>query len=132
MKLQSDNTPMENMIERGGTPSRTLKLERNYLQSGVYVLHGEKDNVVPTAIAREMRERLGKFHNDFTYYEYPDGTHWYGNHSVDWPPIFDFFKQRTIKKDKEVKKLEFFTGSPGVSAKIAFYNDTSTEKNLLK
>ncbi len=120
MKLQSVNTPLENIIERAGTPSRTLKLERNYLQSGVYVLHGEVDNVVPTAIARQMRERLGKFHNDFTYYEYPDGTHWYGNHSVDWPPIFDFFKQRNIKKDTAVKKLEFFTGSPGVSAKSHF------------
>ncbi|MDY7395704.1 prolyl oligopeptidase family serine peptidase [Aureibaculum sp. 2210JD6-5] len=128
MKLQSVNTPMENIIERAGTPSRTLKLERNYLQSGVYVLHGEKDNVVPTSIAREMRERLGKFHNDFTYYEYPDGTHWYGNHSVDWPPIFDFFKQRTITKDKDVKNLEFFTGSPGVSAKSHFITIHQQEK----
>ena len=92
------------------------------------MLHGEKDNVVPTAIAREMRERLGKFHNDFTYYEYPDGTHWYGNHSLDWPPIFDFFKQRTIKKDEEVKKLEFFTGSPGVSATSHFITIHQQEK----
>lgn len=122
------NTPLQNIIERAGTPSRTLKLERNYLQSGVYVLHGEKDNVVPTAIAREMRERLGKFHNDFTYYEYPDGTHWYGNHSVDWQPIFDFFKQRTIPKDSTVKKLEFFTGSPGVSATSHFMTIHQQEK----
>lgn len=120
MRSQQEPFPMKTMIQRAGTPSRTLKLERNYLQSGVYILHGEKDNVVPTAIARQMRERLGKFHNDFTYYEYPDGTHWYGNHSVDWPPIFDFFKRRTIKKDPEIKKYEFYTGSPGVSAKSHF------------
>ena len=50
---------------------------KNYLHHGVYVLHGEKDNVVPTFLAREMRERLGKFHNDFTYYEYPDGNDGY-------------------------------------------------------
>ncbi|MCL8007615.1 prolyl oligopeptidase family serine peptidase [Gelidibacter japonicus] len=128
MKLAPVNTPLQNMIERAGTPSRTLKLERNYLQSGVYVLHGEIDNVVPTAIAREMRERLGKFHNDFTYYEYPDGTHWYGNHSVDWQPIFDFFKQRTIPKDSVVKKLEFFTGSPGVSPTSHFITIHQQEK----
>lgn len=128
MKLQPINTPLQNIIERAGTPSRTLKLERNYLQSGVYVLHGEKDNVVPTAIAREMRARLGKFHNDFTYYEYPEGTHWYGNHSVDWAPIFDFFKQRTIPKDSVVKKLEFFTGSPGVSATSHFMTIHQQEK----
>lgn len=128
MKLKLVNTPLQNIIERAGTPSRTLKLERNYLQSGVYVLHGEKDNVVPTAIARDMRQRLGKFHNDFTYYEYPDGTHWYGNHSVDWQPIFDFFKRRTIPKDSEVKKLEFFTGSPGVSATSHFMTIHQQEK----
>ena len=128
MKLEPLNTPLQNIINRAGTPSRTLKLERNYLQSGVYILHGEKDNVVPTAIARDMRERLGKFHNDFTYYEYPDGTHWYGNHSVDWQPIFDFFKQRTIPKDSAVEKLEFFTGSPGVSATSHFMTIHQQEK----
>ena len=128
MKLEPLNTPLQNIINRAGTPSRTLKLERNYLQSGVYILHGEKDNVVPTAIARDMRERLGKFHNDFTYYEYPDGTHWYGNHSVDWQPIFDFFKQRTIPKDSIVEKLEFFTGSPGVSATAHFMTIHQQEK----
>ena len=128
MTREPVNTPLQNMIERAGTPSRTLKLERNYLQSGVYILHGEKDDVVPTAIARQMRERLGKFHNDFTYYEYPDGTHWYGNHSVDWPPIFDFFKQRTIPNDSDVKHLEFYTGSPGVSAKSHFLTIHQQEK----
>ncbi len=119
---------IENMIERAGTPSRTIKLIRNYLHHGVYILHGEKDNVVPTTIARDMRERLGKFHNDFTYYEYPGGTHWYGNHSVDWQPIFDFFKQRTIRDSKDIKKLEFHTGSPGVSSKSNFITIHQQEK----
>lgn len=120
MKMKYIPSQVENMIKRGGTPSRTIKLIRNYLHLGVYILHGEKDNVVPTFIAQEMRERLGSFHPDFTYYEYPDGTHWYGDHSMDWPPIFDFFKQRTIKESKDVKKLEFYTGSPGVSSKSHF------------
>jgi pimeloyl-ACP methyl ester carboxylesterase len=113
-------TAVEKMVERAGNPSRTLKLIRNYLHHGVYVLHGEKDNVVPTYIARDMRERLGKFHPDFTYYEYPGGTHWYGDHSVDWEPIFDLFKNRTIPELKDIKKLEFSTGSPGVSSSSHF------------
>ncbi len=117
---ESNKSPIQLMIERAGNPSRTLKLKRNYLQQGVYVLHGEKDTVVPTFLAREMREVLATFHPDFTYYEYPDGTHWYGNHSVDWPPIFDFFDFRTIKASKDVKKLEFYTASPGVSASSHF------------
>lgn len=119
---------MDRIIRRAGTPSRTLKLKRNYLHYGIFVLHGEKDNVVPTFIAREMREVLGKFHNDFTYYEYPDGTHWYGDHSVDWPPIFDFFKARSIKSPADISKIEFSTGSPGVSSGSHFIHILQQEK----
>jgi len=111
---------LDSMIERSDNPGRSLKLKRNYLHHGIFVLHGEKDNVVPTEIARGMREELGKFHPDFTYYEYPDGTHWYGDHSVDWLPIFDFFKARSLKNPAEIKKYEFYTASPGVSSKSNF------------
>ncbi|MCF7567409.1 alpha/beta hydrolase [Sabulilitoribacter arenilitoris] len=128
MTEKREPTAIENIIHRAGTPSRTLQLIRNYLHHGVYVLHGEIDNVVPTYIARDMRERLGKFHPDFTYYEYPEGTHWYGNHSVDWDPIFNFFKQRTIKDDDDIKTFEFFTGSPGVSASSHFITIHQQEK----
>jgi len=113
-------SPVEKLMKRAGTPSRTLGLIRNYLHFGVYVLHGEKDNVVPTFIARDMRNRLGDFHNDFTYYEEPDGTHWYGNHSLDWYRIFDFFKERKLRNPNDIKNLEFYTGSPGVSATSNF------------
>ena len=113
-------TEVEKLMQRAGNPSRTLKLIRNYLHFGVYVLHGEKDNVVPTYIARDMRKRLGTFHTDFTYYEYPDGTHWYGNHSLDWYKIFNFFKERTLRNPNDIKNLEFYTGSPGVSATSNF------------
>jgi predicted esterase len=131
LKNPPDPNQVELMITRAGTPNRTLKLIRNYLHFGVYILHGEKDNVVPTFLARDMRRRLGKFHNDFTYYEYPDGTHWYGDHSMDWPPIFDFFKQRTIKQPEDLKKLEFFTGSPGISAKSGFVTIHQQEKPFM-
>lgn len=116
----SQLTAVEKLMKRAGNPSRTLKLIRNYLHFGVYVLHGEKDDVVPTYIARDMRERLGTFHNDFTYYEYPDGTHWYGNHSLDWYKIYNFFKERTLKNPNDIKNLEFYTASPGVSASSNF------------
>ena len=85
--------PHFNMIQRGASGGRTLKLLDNYLQSGVYVLHGSADRVVPTAQARMMRNKLGTYHNNFVYYEYPGGSHWYGDHSVDWLPLFDFLKQ---------------------------------------
>ncbi|MCL6218681.1 prolyl oligopeptidase family serine peptidase [Zunongwangia pacifica] len=113
-----NNTNQEQLneiIKRAGNTSRTLKLKENYLHFGVYILHGDSDNVVPTFLAREMRERLGKYHNDFAYYEYPGGEHWFGDESVDWPPIFYFFSRRKIKKDSEINNINFTTASPGVS-----------------
>lgn len=111
----NDNPHFE-MIYRGAMPGRTLNLVRNYLQSGVYVLHGGIDKVVPVKKARLMRSKLGEFHNNFAYYEYPGGSHWYGNHSMDWPPLFDFLRQNTTPATKDVKHIEFRTASPAVSA----------------
>lgn len=120
MNAKPSHPEMDAMIRRAGNPSRTLKLQRNYLHHGVYVLHGEKDTVVPTYLAREMREVLAKFHPDFAYYEYPGGAHWYGSHSVDWKPLFDFFEFRNIKSSEQINKLEFHTASPGVSSSSHF------------
>jgi pimeloyl-ACP methyl ester carboxylesterase len=104
------------MIYRGALPGRTLELVNNYKQSGVYVLHGDADEVVPVTQARLMREKLGQFHNNFAYYEYPDGTHWYGDHSMDWPPLFYFMRQNRIPQTSSVRNIDFITASPGVSA----------------
>lgn len=119
---------LDSLIRRAGNPSRTLKLIQNYLHFGVYVLHGEVDAVVPTFIARDMRRRLGHFHTDFSYFEYPNGTHWYGNHSVDWPPLFQFFKQRHIKEPQDIDEISFTTGSPGVSEGSHFISIYQQEK----
>jgi predicted peptidase len=108
--------PHFEMFYRGALAGRVIDIKRNYLQSGVYVLHGGADRVVPVEQARLMREELGKFHDNFAYYEYPGGSHWYGDHSMDWPPLFDFLKQNQIPLARDVKKIEFHTASPGVSA----------------
>lgn len=104
------------MIKRGASAGRVLELSRNYLQSGVYVLHGDADKVVPVEQARLMRGVLGGFHPNFSYYEYPGGSHWYGDHSMDWPPLFDFLRQNTLPKLSAVDRIEFFTASPAVSS----------------
>ena len=113
--LRQSNPHFE-MIYRGAMPGRTLNFIRNYLQSGVYVLHGDADMVVPVEQARDMRERLGTFHNNFSYHEQPNGTHWDGDHSMDWPLLFDFLKQNKIPAVKDVQHIEFRTASPAVSA----------------
>lgn len=131
-------SPHFEMIYRGALPGRTLDLVQNYQQSGVYVLHGDADAIVPVEQARLMRGKLGQFHPNFAYYEYPGGTHWYGDHSMDWPPLFDFLRQNTIPDTKEVRHIDFITASPGVSAtnywlsinqQISHYNHASVRAN---
>lgn len=120
--------PHFGMMERGASAGRVFNLAGNYLQSGIYILHGSADAVVPVEQARKMRELLGGFHNNFAYYEYPGGSHWYGDHSVDWPPLFDFMKQNTIPETSEVDSLYFSTAAPAVSAKNYWIRVNQQEK----
>ena len=103
-------------IKRSANSGRVKSLIYNLKQSGVYVLHGDADSTVPIEQARPMRELLGTFHPNFCYYEYPGGEHWYGDHSVDWFPIFEFFKRQSIPANKEVNEIEFHTAAPAVSS----------------
>lgn len=103
-------------IKRSANSGRVKSLVQNLKQSGVYILHGDADSTVPISQVREMRQILGTFHPNFCYYEYPGGEHWYGDHSVDWFPIFEFFKRQTIPANKEVKEIDFHTATPAVSA----------------
>jgi len=108
--------PIEKLVDRSRNSSNTLKMKRNYLHYGIYILHGSDDHNVPVEQARTMRGKLGQFHPDFEYYEYPGGGHWFGNQSVDWQPLFNFFKWHSLRKQDEIKKEEFYTASPGINA----------------
>ncbi|WP_124019335.1 prolyl oligopeptidase family serine peptidase [Flavobacterium sp. A45] len=103
-------------IKRSANSGRVKSIVKNLKQSGVYMLHGDADSTVPISQVREMRQILGTFHPNFCYYEYPGGEHWYGDHSVDWFPIFEFFKRQTIPTNKEVKEIDFHTATPAVSS----------------
>ena len=105
------------MICQAANAGRVLDLRKNFLQSGIYILHGDSDNVVPIEQVRRMREILGTFHPDFCYYEYPGGSHWYSNESVDWKPIFDYFRWHSVPSAEKVIQLGFHTASPAISAK---------------
>ena len=109
-------TPLEKLFRRAMGTSDTLKLARNYLMQGVYVLHGDADDNVPVTQARVMREKLAGFHADFAYYERPGAGHWWGNECVDWDPIFEFFSHHRLKTDAETDHIEFVTANPAVSA----------------
>ena len=109
---------IEKLLVRASNGSNSIALAKNYKASGVYVLHGDADPVVPVKYARQMRQLLGTFQPDFSYYEYPGGTHWWSNESVDWPPIFQYFKWHKIPEENTVKEIDFTTANPDVSAEM--------------
>ena len=112
----SARAPLEQILLRASNGSNVIALAPNYSTQGVYVFHGDADRTVPVTLARQMRDVLGEFHPDFSYYEYPGGSHWFGNESVDWPPLFSYFKWHTLKPDSAVDNVRFITANPGVSA----------------
>jgi dienelactone hydrolase len=115
--VYKDPSPVEKALIRANNPSETTALARNFLNYGVYILHGDQDDNVPVAQARFMRELLGKFHPDFSYYERPGAGHWWGNECVDWPPLFEFLKDRVRPPDAEARRVEFVTANPGISSR---------------
>ena len=111
----SSSSPMEQVLLRSGNQSDVIKLVSNYKPLGIYVLHGDADRVVSVNYARQMRKILGEFHADLSYYEYPNGEHWFGDQSVDWKPLFEFFKWHTLLPDSAVNAIDFITSNPGIS-----------------
>jgi dienelactone hydrolase len=115
--VYKDPSPVERMLARANNPSETTNLARNYLHYGIYVLHGDQDDNVPVSLARSMRELLGTFHPDFCYYERPGAGHWWGSECVDWPPLFEFLKERVRPSRAAARKVEFVTACPGISSR---------------
>ena len=118
-------------LSRASNGSNVIELANNYGAAGVYVLHGDKDPTVSVDYARQMREILAKFHPDFSYYEYPGGSHWWSNESVDWPPLFDYFKWHKINPDSSVNKIDFSTTNPAISS-TCFWSSVLQQQEPLK
>jgi poly(3-hydroxybutyrate) depolymerase len=107
---------VEQMLLRSSNQSDVIKLASNYKPLGVYIFHGDSDKVVSVDYARQMRQILGGFHKDMSYYEYPGGEHWFGDISMDWKPLFDFFQWHKRLPDSSANILDFITSSPGISS----------------
>jgi poly(3-hydroxybutyrate) depolymerase len=126
--------PMENSMEqtilRAGNGSNVLELAGNYAAGGVYVFHGDADSTVPVRFARQMRQVLGTFHNDFCYYEYPGGSHWWSDESVDWDPLFNYLKWHTIMPDSSITNIDFTTANPAVSSGLRWASIIQQKESL--
>ncbi|GAB4023473.1 alpha/beta hydrolase [Spirosoma koreense] len=120
-------SPMEKLLLQASNPSNVLALASNYKPLGVYVLHGDADRTVSVEYARQMKKLLGTFHPDFSYYEYPGGSHWYSNESVDWKPLFEYFRWHRIPADSAVQTIDFTTANPAISSSMRW---VSVEQQL--
>ena len=115
-------TPMEAILQRAAATSDTLLMKSNFLQEGVYILHGSKDDNVPVTEAEHMSNVLSGFDHDFIFHEQPGVGHWWdlsdepGADCVDWPPMFDYFAHHVIPTDESLLEINFTTINPGVSA----------------
>lgn len=127
----SSSNPLEQMLLRAGNQSDVLKLTSNYKPLGVYVFHGDADRTVPVTYARQMRNLLGQSQPDLSYYEYPGGGHWFGDQSVDWKPLFDFFQWHTIPVDSTVSTIDFTTANPGISSSYRWAAVEQQERPLV-
>lgn len=104
------------LFNRAAHASRTTGFIDNLKHSGVYVLHGDKDDNVPVSEARAMKSWLADNHTDFAYYERPGAGHWWGNRCVDWPPLMDFLRRHETPPVSAVSEVNFSTPSPGISS----------------
>lgn len=124
-------SPVRKMLIRSSNPSNVLELAKNYKASGVYIFHGDADETVPVAFARQMRELLGKFHQDMSYYEYPGGSHWFSDESVDWKPLFDFFRWHKIPATDSVNEIDFTTASTAISHQYRWVKILQQQKSFV-
>ncbi|MBD1433987.1 prolyl oligopeptidase family serine peptidase [Sphingobacterium sp. DN00404] len=127
---ENGQNEMENTLLRASNQSDVIAYASNYKPLGVYVLHGDADRTVPVHHARQMREVLGQFHPNFNYYEYPGGSHWYGDESVDWKPLFDYFKWHKRPVDTAVHSIDFKTANPNISSSYYWASIIQQQKPL--
>jgi len=127
---ENPESELERTLLRASNPSNTIELAKNYAAGGVYIHHGDNDRVVSVDYARQMRGILAAFHPDFSYYEYPGGSHWFGSESVDWAPLFDYFKWHSRTPDSLTHTIDFSTANTAVSSRNKWLHILQQEQSL--
>jgi dienelactone hydrolase len=108
---------LDALIARVCLPSDTVQVLSNLSDLGVYVLHGDGDEIVPVAQARFMRSRLAAYHTNFAYLERPGVRHAADPECCDWPPMMEFFARLAQPASAEREAIDFTTADPGVTSR---------------
>ena len=130
--------PIEALLQRAASPSDTLGLMHNYLQHGIYILHGDADDNVPIREARRMWKELETFHRDHQRHEEKGAGHWWnrrdsaGADCVDWREMFDFFARHRIPRNGELREIDFTTMNPAISSTCHWVAILEQDKKLAR
>jgi len=107
--------PPTGPFARARASSFTLNYVENLANRAVYVIHGDADDNVPISEAYLMADAVEPIADEFFIHVEPDAGHWWdgdaapGADCVDWPPLFDLMKERTL----DPTELDFTYRSPG-------------------
>ncbi len=100
---------------RSQAPSDTLAYLSNLAKRGVYVIHGTADTNVPFAEGQKLFDAVSLVSRDVDRHWEQGANHWWdkpgtpGADCVDWPPLFDFMKARTL----DLLELDFTYATAG-------------------
>ncbi len=124
------STKPSGAFARSQAHSDTKVYLSNLKRRGVYIIHGGSDTNVPTSEGQTMYKLVQKVTTDVKYHEEPGAGHWWdkdkttpGADCVDWKPLMDFFKARTL--DPLELDFDFITPAPWYSPKHSYVTITS-------
>ena len=135
-RTNSEVPQEQSMLLRSRQYSLTDSILRNLKQTGIYILHGGADRVVPANQAQQAVDILKTFHHDFYYHEEPEVGHWWdkndedGADCVDWQPMFDFFSRKSRSGKQRIKAIEFNLFNPAIESRNYWLNVYQQEKFL--
>ncbi|MCF7885741.1 MAG: alpha/beta hydrolase, partial [Candidatus Marinimicrobia bacterium] len=72
--------------------------------------------------AKQMIDTLEAHGINYSYHFEPEAGHWWdksdepGTDCVDWPPLFDYFARHRLPDNNQIRKVDFTTANPEISA----------------
>ncbi|HMA62725.1 MAG TPA: prolyl oligopeptidase family serine peptidase, partial [bacterium] len=121
-RYNNSTSPSEKMILRSIRPSDTYGLVDNLQNKGIYIIHGQDDQVFSIDQSYQMADTLDAHNINYEYHYEPEAGHWWDNSDepgadcVDWPPLFDYFARHRIPDNRQIRDVDFTTANPEVSA----------------
>lgn len=108
---------LDNLWRGADGASETMALLSNLRALPVYALHGAADDNVPLSEMENLVAAMqGLGMNPQSHVE-PGAGHWWGNGCVDWPPIFELFRESRRPTQEEIREIDFRTVDPGVDSR---------------